>query len=117
MRKRTIGERPSSRTDLAGWYAAALEAQRESGLSVAQYARELRVSVPTLYQWRRRLGSGVRGGESETRLVEVTEAEAASDEAAAGIELRINDGRHTILVPRGFDREELRRLVEALESC
>ena len=56
MRERTIEVRPTSRRDLASWYARALEAQRASGLSVADYAMRIGVSAPTLYLWRRRLG-------------------------------------------------------------
>lgn len=117
MRRIDVGARPSSRSELWDWYAAALADQAASGMSVADYAGHLGVSVPTLYQWRRRIGATKRevaaGG---TKLVEVTLARSASA-SADGLVVRVCSGRRSIEVPRGFDDDDLRRLVTALESC
>ena len=59
MRRNDVGARPASRSELAEWYSAALADQAASGMSVAKYAGYLGVSVPPLYQWRRRLGVDV----------------------------------------------------------
>ena len=50
------GARPTGRAGLTAWYAAALAHQARSGLSVAEFARQLGASAATLYEWRRRLG-------------------------------------------------------------
>ena len=102
---------------MASWYSAALDAQAASGLSVADYAARIGVSVPTLYQWRRRLQSRTREGREHTKLVEVTVAGPAAVTGAGGMIVRVRDGRRSIEVPRGFDGSDLRRLVAVLESC
>ena len=45
MRRIDLSHRPRSREKLAGWYAAALDDQASSGLSVAEYAAELGVTA------------------------------------------------------------------------
>ena len=117
MRRTHLGERPASRDELAAWYSAALEAQGASGLSVVAYATQLGVSVPTLYQWRRRLVAAERGKDAGARLVEVTSAPAATSVAEPGLVIRVNEGRRSIAVHSGFDDAELRRLIAVLESC
>jgi len=118
MRRIDIGARPTSRRELAEWYSAALADQASSGMSVAKYADHLGVSIPTLYLWRRRLGTGVRAVATRSpKLVEVTLARSAAAPATKGFVVRLFAGRRSIEVPCGFDRDDLRRLVEALESC
>lgn len=117
MRNRTISVRPASRRDLAGWYAAALAAQRASGLSVAEYAARLGVAAPTLYQWRRRLDAAGQDGRNTARLVEVTEAQQEAKDDAGDLVVCLADGRRSVVVPRGFDGEQLRRVIGVLESC
>ena len=117
MRRNDVGARPASRSELAEWYSAALADQAASGMSVAKYAGYLGVSVPTLYQWRRRLGVDVGDPVSgSAKLVEVTLARPAAV-AAGGLVVRLCAGRRSVDVPRGFDEDDLRRLVTALESC
>lgn len=101
---------------MASWYSAALDAQAASGLTVADYAARIGVSVPTLYQWRRRLESPTRGNSGSAKLVEVTVARRAPS-GCDGMVVRVCDGRRSIEVPRGFDGDDLRRLVAVLESC
>ena len=116
MRRIDLGGRPTSRRDLASWYSAALDAQAASGLSVADYAERIGVSVPTLYQWRRRLESPTGGDAAGAKLVEVTVSLPAA-RTTDGLVVRVCDGRRSIEVPRGFDGDDLRRLLAALESC
>lgn len=116
MRRIDLGVRPTSRSELAAWYSAALDVQAASGLSVADYAAQIGVSVPTLYQWRRRLESPTRADRDGAKLVEVTVARQAPS-GCDGMVVRVCDGRRSIEVPGGFDCEDLRRLVEVLESC
>ena len=117
MRKRSIGERPGSRRDLAGWYASALEAQRASGLSVAEYATRIGVSAPTLYQWRRRLEAAGGDEEAQTRLIEVTGERQVAESDEGDLVVRLAGGRRSVVVPLGFNGDELRRLIGVLESC
>lgn len=116
MRRIDLGERPTSRMELAAWYSAALDAQADSGLSVTAYAEQIGVTAATLYQWRRRLESPTGGVPGGSKLVEVTVARRAPS-GCDGMVVRVCEGRRSIEVPRGFDPDELRRLVTALESC
>jgi hypothetical protein len=117
MSRIDLEERPSSRDELAGWYAAALDAQSRSGLSVTGYAEQIGVTAATLYQWRRRLASSAAVGPSRAKLVEVTIASPNREVARTAVVVRICDGRRSIDVPRGFDSDELCRLITTLESC
>jgi len=119
MRRNDLGLRPTSREELAVWYASALEDLAASGLSVAAYAAQIGVTPATLYQWRRRLsssGDAVVGGD-RGRLVEVTIGGRSSTCRDVGMVVHVGGGRRCIEVPRGFDSEDLRRLVVVLESC
>jgi hypothetical protein len=116
MRSIDLGERPTSRSELAAWYSAALDAQAASGLSVTDYAEQIGVPAVTLYQWRRRLDSATRDGQDHARLVEVTVTRPAASNSD-GMVVRVCEGRRSIEVPRGFAGDDLRRLVAVLESC
>ena len=114
MRRNDLGARPTGRQELAAWYGAVLVAQARSGLSVAEYAERVGVTGATLYQWRRRLGED-RGVGGRAKLVEV--AVAGREGIGEALVVRLSDGRRSIEVPRGFDDDDLRRLIALLESC
>jgi transposase-like protein len=117
MRRIDVRERPKSRSELAGWYSAALADLAASGLSVAKYADQLGVSTWTLYEWRRRLGVAPQAAtERKAELVEVTVAQP-TESTADSMTVRVCAGRRSIEVPHRFDADDLRRLVTALESC
>jgi hypothetical protein len=117
MRRIHVGPRPPSRDELVDWYAEAIEVHAASGLSVAEFAGRIGVSVPTFYAWRRRLRSSAPP-ELPAKLVEVTVTQGASGTtAASGMVVRLCSGRRSIEVPPAFDDAELRRLVATLESC
>lgn len=117
MRRIAIGQRPSSRGELASWYSSILEQQASSGLSVTKFAEQAGVSAWTLYDWRRRLSSVAAG--ATPPKVELIEVSIARSEPAGsgGMVVRLGDGHRSIVVPPGFDGDELRRLVTVLESC
>lgn len=120
MRRVDLSERPTGREDLAGWYSAALSAQARSGLSITEYAPCIGVAAATLYQWRRRLSVSAAdhaGVSNPSNLVEVTIARPIGSSRAGGLIVRVGDDGRSIEVPRGFDAEDLRRLVAVLESC
>lgn len=85
-------------------------------MSVAAFAQRLGVSVPTLYLWRRKLGSALPRAELPAKLVEVT-VTRPSTIAADAMVVRLCSGRRCIDVPYGFDDNELRRLIATVESC
>ncbi len=119
MHEIDLGVRPTDRSDLRAWYSAALGDQVKSGLSVKDYAVRLGVNATTLYEWRRRLGptgNWESNPRAHWRLVEVTMTTWPSAVSGALV-LRIGDGRRSIEVPRGFDDDDLRRLIAVLESC
>ena len=125
MQKNKRVQRPGRRDELAQWYAEVLAHQASSGLSVAEYAAEIGVTASTLYEWRRRLKGQVGGGQPPSGtfgLVEVAlqkDPQGRDQEAAgrsAGLVVRLG-GDRGIEVRRGFDGDELRRLVTVLESC
>ena len=117
MQRDRIGARPRDRQGLSEWYAAALEDQATSGLSVADYAFEIGVTAATLYQWRRRLSEeGTGPARRGSGLVEVMVKPGALASSWTYV-VRIGCGGRSIEVPRGFDGDELQRLVTLLESC
>ena len=102
---------------MASWYAAMLEAHAASGLSLKAYADRIGVSAWTLYDWRRRLTSDDDGPAApKPRLIEVALMNKAA-RSATGFVVRVSEDRRSIVVPAGFDSDELRRVVAALESC
>ena len=120
MRRIAIGARPTSRADLAEWYAAILEQQAASGLSVTAFAEQVGLSAWTLYDWRRRLSWSESPGHgclrAEPKLIEVAIAQPGPVHDAPMV-VRLGDGRRSIAIAPGFDSGELRRLVAVLESC
>lgn len=105
---------------MAEWYAAILEQQSASGLSVTAFAEEAGLSAWTLYDWRRRLSRTEPPEQeclpSKPKLIEVA---VARPELASEVHMvvRLGDGRRSIAVSHGFDGDDLRRLVSVLESC
>jgi hypothetical protein len=115
MRRNELGERPTRREDLVGWYEGLLERHAESGLSVAEFAARAGVSAWTLYQWRRRLSEGMEPQAGLPRLVEVSVVPAA-EARSSRLAVELRSGRR-IEVGGGFDGHELKRLIGVLESC
>lgn len=104
-------EAPSSRAELAEYYAGLLAEQESSGLSVAEFADEVGISSATLYSWRRRL----EGAPRTRHLVEVKIADDHT-EGDSMLVLRVDD-RFAIEVPANFDRDALSHLLEILGEC
>ena len=121
-----IARRPSGRTGLASWYAEVLQAQDAEGIRASDLAALLGVTTTNIYYWRRRLRDLDAGEESAraaagpSGLIRVDVARdpegPTGDERRAALEVRLTDSR-TIVVPSGFDADELRKLVSVLEAC
>ena len=113
-----LNDKPRSGAGLASWYAGALEVQSSSGLSMAEFADEIGVSVATLYQWKRRLSPDDHAEFETPRslgLVEVSLPGRPQTESGPVV-VRLSSGRY-LEVPRRFDDDDLIRLVQLLESC
>jgi transposase-like protein len=112
--------RPSSRSELTAWYDAALDAQKDSGLSVAEYAQEIGLTPTTLYRWRRRLESARSKAPLQEAAglvrVQVRRDSELPDLRRETLVVRIERGR-SIEIPPGFDSAELARVIGVLEAC
>jgi transposase-like protein len=86
-------------------------------LSVAECAAQVGVSSWTLYQWRRRLAAPGNASGLPPRLIEVAISREESSPEAEGLTLHLDRGGRSVTVPRGFDTDDLRRLIGVLESC
>ena len=119
MPRHSIPERPRSRDELEAWYAAALDDQATSGLSVAEYAEGIGVTAATLYQWRRRFGADGDDRKNSAQpagLVEVTLEANPSMDLTGTFTVHLGRDR-SIELPSQFDDNDLRRLINVLESC
>jgi len=104
---------------LPSWYAAVLDAQKSSGLTMADFLVETGISNSSLYKWRQRLISEaghIPQKPVATEFIEVKLARQPST-GASHMTVRMAGNRHGIEVPHDFDADALRRLVEVLESC
>ena len=119
MRRVQIPPRPSDREQLPSWYASVLDAQKTSGLTMADFIVETGISNSSLYKWRQRLineSTCEPAKPDTTNLIEVTVARP-SPRATTRMIVRVANDRRSIDVPTDFDDDALRRLVEVLESC
>ncbi len=86
---------------------------RRSGMSAADFAPSVGVSVPTLYLWRRRTVAGGERGAMQPTFVEIAPRSEPSAPSGSGLELLLPRGLVLRIGP-GFDAESLRRLVDCL---
>jgi hypothetical protein len=111
-------EQKTAKESAAARWRKLIEQQRESGLPVSAYCRERGISAASMFAWKRRLRPAgalpVRQTFKPVTVVSKTLGRSA-DQPAGAIELRLRDGCH-LLVRRGFDRQLLIDLVQALES-
>jgi hypothetical protein len=93
--------------------------QQTSGLSVAEYCRQAKLSAWSLYCWRRRLRVERK---ATAQFVEVKVARRNAEASAegrspepSGVELHL-PGSRCVMVRPGFDRQTLQALLQVLES-
>jgi hypothetical protein len=101
--------------DASARWRKLLEDQQASGLPVSAFCRERGVAASSLFAWRRRLA----GGEAVFKPVTIaaTSTPALDDGGGEGaIELHLPGGRLRLMVRRGFDRQLLVDVIDALEA-
>ncbi len=99
--------------DLTDHYSSLLAEQTASGLSVAEFAREVGLTAATLYTWRRRL----QATSHTPQLVEVClSAHEQSSSPSPGISVIVGD-RFRVDLQSDFDAAALERLLEVLARC
>ena len=104
-----------ARTYSDGERGRLLEELEESGLSVAAFARERRISAWTIYSWRRQKRERqVQKEDGSAPFIQVKVAPSGS--FPAPLEVELNDGVR-VRVPSDFDEHVLRRLLGVLASC
>jgi len=126
-------QKPAKENAAARWRKL-IEQQRESGLPVSAYCRERGISAASMFAWKRRLrpAGALPVGQTFKSVKVVSETLGRSTEqpdgaielpAASFVELRVCGGRcggrspeRHVIVRRGFDRQLLIELVQALES-
>ncbi len=104
----------AARTELEEHYAALLDEQEESGLSVSAFAEQEGLSAATLYSWRRRLRRSTAQN-STVPLVEVC-VDDEVDPPPVQMVVVISDGTRIELSP-DFDESALERLLGVLDRC
>ena len=118
-------QKPTKESAAARWRKL-IDQQRESGLPVSAYCRERGLSAASMFAWKRRLRPAgelpVRESFKPVKLVAET-LRASAERSDGAIELRVCGGRcggqgpeRHVMVRRGFDRQLLLDLVQALES-
>jgi hypothetical protein len=105
-----------AKEDAATRWRKLIEQQRESGLPVSAYCRERGLSAASMFAWRRRLrpASSLPGAGIFKRVKVVSEGGRADERSDSVIELCLPGGRH-LIVRRGFDRQLLLDVIDALE--
>ena len=98
-----------SRAEREAHYRLLLQEFEASGLSLQKFAASKGMPYTTLAYWKGRLARG--GAPRAFREVVVSAATVAPGPA---FELELGPGRW-LRIPRGFDADELQRLLETLE--
>ena len=115
-----INTKPSRRSELPGWYGELFAAARESQTSIAQLAAQVGCSIPNLYFWRRRLRDHLPESprtKAAPGLVRVALAKSeAPQEPGPRLEVRLSSGG-SVLVPSGFNPEDLTAVLDVLGRC
>jgi transposase-like protein len=93
----------------------AVEAWRQSGLSVDRFSRERGIKGNRLHYWRQKLARGEdRGAKTSTALV-LLPVSVRRDIEGEPVTVLLRSGQG-IKVGRGFDEETLARVVAVLEG-
>jgi len=97
----------------------------ESGLTIAEFARQRNVKASLIWRWRQRFGLTRSAGPQEFVPVNIvddsqrarkSETAGRNNDSLASWTVETRDGRR-IGVPIEFDDEQLRRLIKVVEPC
>ena len=128
MTRARAGEPPS---ELERRYRRLLEEHARSGLSQAEFAKRKGIPATTLSWWRGEIGHrdrlrSERNGNGATHPPGLLPVEIVptknlapskkSDTTRPVFAVRLRSGRE-LRVQHGFDAQELKRLIEVLETC
>ena len=113
-----IDSKPRRRSDLPDWYSALFSAAESEDLSVSELAERAGCSIPSLYNWRRRLAKEAEESHASPGLVHVTVTGSSPRPPASfeRLEVRLSSG-HSVLVPKGVDPADLAAVLGALAPC
>jgi len=100
----------SSRAAREKW-SRIIEEQRASGLTVARFCEERRIPASSFFPWRKRLKDAPAG----PAFVEA-KVRGVADGDGGGVTIELAGGRR-VMASRGFDRDLLLEVIEALESA
>ena len=106
---------PKGLTERGGEMRRLLAAQKRSGLSLAEFARQRGLRSNTLSWWRHRLRGSDDEGEcaSAGQFMEITAACGVDEAHTAAFEVVLGDGT-VVRVPSRFSEESLRCLLAVL---
>lgn len=90
-------------------WAKRVESWKRSGLTAAQFASRHGLSPRSLSWWKWRLSTSARAAPPVVEVVALTRQSGDPFELVLGERVRVR-------VPAGFDAEDLRRLLEAVEG-
>lgn len=111
----------ADRSETESHWAAHLERQERSGLSVREYCSREGFSQGSFYNWRKRLASSVAVAApalSPSPFLELTHllAPALTEPPRWEMEFALPGGA-VVRLARGFDSDGLRRALELLAPC
>ena len=100
-----MGRRQSD--DRVTYWQGLISRQQKSGLSIAAFCRQEKVSEPSFFSWRRRLA----GAATTPQFIPV----ALTAPPRAEFEIRLPGGE-SIVVPADFDQAALQRLLDVVRQ-
>lgn len=109
-----------SETAVAKW-SRIIAAQRSSGLSVTRFCEERGIAASSFFAWKRRLaGAAPARAFVEATVLGVDDGHRLPGEeggvgTVGGVAIELSRGRR-VLVGRGFDRQLLLEVIEAIEA-
>jgi len=106
---------PQSRSPLEAAWRDRITWWKASGLNVRDFCRSERLSEPSFYSWRRTLAERDADAADAADAPAFVPLHVRAGLAPPVLELVLRSG-HVLRVPHGFDPDQLRRVVAALEA-
>ena len=90
--------------------------QQGSGLSAARFCAERGLWASSLFAWKRKLADAQKGGPTTTGAFVEARVRGVDGEDCGGVTIELASGRR-LIVGRGFDRQLLLEVIDALEEA